>query len=163
MKTLSLVFARVYAHITPAMNLVAVVSILFASLAPAQPAMAQLLWFRPETAVVSPTTNRLFPTSTDRVARRTMKITVTAYNSLPEQTDSTPFETADGTHVRDGIVAANFLPLGTRVKFPDLYGNKEFVVKDRMNARYRERVDIWMEEKHEALLLGKRYTTIEIF
>jgi 3D (Asp-Asp-Asp) domain-containing protein len=49
------------------------------------------------------------------------------------------------------------------VKFPDLYGNKEFVVKDRMNARYRERVDIWMEEKHEALLLGKRYTTIEIF
>jgi hypothetical protein len=33
-------------------------------------------------------------------------------------------------------IAANFLPLGTVVRFPDLYGDKTFVVRDRMNAKY---------------------------
>lgn len=104
-----------------------------------------------------------FPESEDREASKTMRISVTAYNSLPEQTDDTPFETADGTRVRDGIVAANFLKLGTRVRFPELYGDKIFVVKDRMNARYDKRADIWMEHKSDALALGHKYTTIEIF
>ncbi|MEK7108359.1 MAG: hypothetical protein AAB898_01680 [Patescibacteria group bacterium] len=105
----------------------------------------------------------VLPVAGDRAAPRKMKLSVTAYNSLPEQTDSTPFHTADGTHVRDGIVAANFLPLGTRVKFPDLYGDKEFVVKDRMNARYHRRADIWMAEKPDAIAFGHRYTTVEIY
>ncbi|MEK7094551.1 MAG: hypothetical protein AAB886_00390 [Patescibacteria group bacterium] len=104
-----------------------------------------------------------FPESDYREATRRIKISVTAYNSLPEQTDDTPFETADGTMVRDGIVAANFLKLGTRVRFPELYGDKIFVVKDRMNARYDKRADIWMKHKSDALALGHKYTTIEIF
>ena len=107
-------------------------------------------------------TNHL-PIAGNREAPRTMKISVTAYNSEVGQTDSTPFETADGTHVRDGIVAANFLPLGTRIKFPELYGDKEFVVKDRMNARYYYKADIWMAEKPDAIQFGHQYTRIEIY
>src|SRR3989344_3213041 len=65
-----------------------------------------------------------------------MILAATAYSSTPDQTDDTPFITAKGTTVRDGIIAANFLPFGTRIKIPDIYGDKIFVVEDRMNRRY---------------------------
>ena len=107
------------------------------------------------------TTN--FPVSRDRMPHKTIKISTTAYNSLPNQTDTTPFQTADGTQVRDGIVATNFLPMGTRVKFPDIYGDKEFVVKDRMNARYFKHIDIWMEDLSDAREFGNKYTALEIY
>lgn len=42
---------------------------------------------------------------------------ITAYASVPDETDSTPFITADGSHVADGIVASNILPFGTGLKF----------------------------------------------
>ena len=116
-----------------------------------------------EWVVTSTPVQTELPVAGDREAPRTMKIPVTAYNSLPNQTDSTPFHTADNTHVRDGIVAANFLPLGTRVKFPELYGDKEFVIKDRMNRRYTYKADIWMEEYSDAIDFGLNYTTIEIY
>ncbi|MBI2674482.1 MAG: 3D domain-containing protein, partial [Candidatus Yanofskybacteria bacterium] len=60
-------------------------------------------------------------------------VMASAYSSTPDQTDDTPFITAWGTQVRDGIIAANFLPFGTLVKMPDLYGDKIFTVEDRMN------------------------------
>lgn len=104
-----------------------------------------------------------FPVIDTREPSRTMKIPVSAYNSLSNQTDSTPFHTADGTYVRDGLIAANFLPLGTRVRFPELYGDKEFIIKDRMNKRYNYKADIWMEEYSDAIQFGVHYTTIEIF
>ena len=46
--------------------------------------------------------------------------------------------------MRDGT-AANFCCWHTR-EVPRPYGT-EFVVKDRMNARYHRRADIWMAEK----------------
>ncbi len=95
--------------------------------------------------------------------RRTVRIPLTAYNSEVGQTDSTPFITASGTHVRDGIVAANFLPIGTKVRIPELFGNKVFVVEDRMNKRYWHKMDIWMEHKSDARQFGVQYATVEIF
>ncbi len=96
-------------------------------------------------------------------AVKTYRLTVTAYSSTPDQTDATPFTTANGTRVRDGIVAANFLPFHTRVRFPDLYGDKVFVVEDRMNARFPNRVDIWMEARKPARDFGlKRGVTMEV-
>lgn len=97
-----------------------------------------------------------------RDPRKTMYIMVTAYNSEPGQTDDTPFTTAFGTQVRDGIVATNFLPKGTIVRFPEQYGNKEFVVEDRMNARYYYQMDIWMADKPEAIKFGARFLKMEI-
>jgi len=88
-------------------------------------------------------------------------ITVTAYSSEPRQTDSTPFTTAWITPVRDGVVALNFLPKGSVVRFPDLYGDKIFVVEDRMNVRYTYRADIWMTTREEAKQFGIQYVRME--
>jgi 3D (Asp-Asp-Asp) domain-containing protein len=95
---------------------------------------------------------------------RVMTVSMTAYNSLPEQTDGNPFETAMGTTVRRGIVAANFVPLGTYIKIPELYGDEIFVVEDRMNSRYTSRVDIWMEEYADARKFGVKHDIkVEIY
>ncbi len=95
-------------------------------------------------------------------SKKTINIVVTSYNSEPGQTDSTPFITAFGTQVRDGIVATNYLPKGTKVRFPDLYGEKIFVVEDRMNIRYNKQVDIWSADKQFSRAFGARYLRMEI-
>lgn len=101
-----------------------------------------------------------FPKSGDSVIKQ--KITVTAYSSTPDQTDDSPFITANGTVVHDGIVAANFLKFGTRVRFPTLYGDKVFVVTDRMNVRYNYHLDIWMPSRESAKQFGVKYVDVEI-
>lgn len=103
------------------------------------------------------------PTPGLRAPSYTMKVIATAYNSLPNQTDDTPFITASGTHVRPGVIAANFLPIGTKVKIPDYYGDQVFVVEDRMNQRYDKRIDIWMEGIEGARLWGVRTVAIEVY
>ncbi len=104
----------------------------------------------------------VLPQIAKKEPRKTMVMTVTAYSSEPEQTDDTPFITAFGTHVRDGIVATNCLPRGTVVRFPEVYGDKEFVVEDRMNARYYYRMDIWMPETEQAIQFGAKLLKVEI-
>lgn len=103
------------------------------------------------------------PEISDNQPRQTIKIPITAYSSEVGQTDSTPFITASGSMVHCGIVAANFLPIGTRVRFPELFGNEVFVVEDRMNVRYNKRIDIWMEETADAKNFGLQWTTVEVF
>jgi len=88
-------------------------------------------------------------------------LTVTAYSSEFRQTDSTPFTTAWQTPVRDGVVALNFLPKGTMVRFPDMFGDKIFIVEDRMNIRYPYRADIWMYETLDAKQFGIKYLRME--
>lgn len=81
-------------------------------------------------------------------------VTVTAYSSTVDQCDSSPFITASGTHVRDGVIATNLLAFGTKVKFPSIYGDKIFVVEDRMNKRFSNRADIWFSTREEAKRFG---------
>lgn len=90
------------------------------------------------------------------------EVWVTAYSSTPEETDDTPFITASGKGVRDGIVAANFLPIGTRVKIPAVFGDKIFTVEDRMHPRKKNVMDVWMPSKGEALKFGAYYTEIAV-
>ncbi|MBU4331978.1 hypothetical protein KKD20_02540, partial [Patescibacteria group bacterium] len=59
--------------------------------------------------------------------------------------------------------AANFLPVGTVIRFPDKFGDKLFVVEDRMNERFSLQVDIWMSDKEEAKRFGVQYLKMEIF
>lgn len=101
------------------------------------------------------------PKIPDRVVR-TVSVVVTAYSSTTWQTDDTPFTTASGTMVRKGVVAANFLPIGTKIKLPDLYGDKIFVVEDRMHPRQKYVVDIWFPSYSEALNFGAKYTKIQV-
>jgi 3D (Asp-Asp-Asp) domain-containing protein len=87
---------------------------------------------------------------------------VTAYTSREEETDETPFTSASGETVYWGMIATNAYPFGTHVRFPDLYGDKVFEVKDRMHSRYKRRMDIWFPELGRADDFGLRTTKIEI-
>lgn len=95
--------------------------------------------------------------------RRVMYVTVTAYSSTPDQTDDTPFIAATGKRVHDGMVAANFLRFGTKVRFPDYFGDKNFVIEDRMHERFSNRMDVWMETREEAKQFGIRRLKVEIY
>lgn len=103
-----------------------------------------------------------FPISEKRSASYFMHVPTTAYSSTVDQTDDTPFITASGTLVRPGVVAANFLPIGTHLRIPDYYGDMVFVVEDRMNERYNGRLDIWMETRDQAIKWGIRHVIIEV-
>lgn len=100
--------------------------------------------------------NRIEPLS------QASKIVITAYSSSPEETDETPFITAAGTAVRPGIAAANFLPIGTKIRLPDAFGEQVFVIEDRMHSRYSDRVDVWFDDKSTAQDFGKQLSRIEI-
>ena len=94
---------------------------------------------------------------------RTVKVIVTAYSSTPDQTDETPEITAANTTVRDGIIANNLLPFGTKVRLPELYGDKIFVVEDRMSRKKGSyHFDIWFPSYWEAKSFGAQNTYLEV-
>ena len=111
------------------------------------------------TALVA--TNRL-KTPQSNAPKKSFPVVITGYSSEPGQTDDTPYITASGAYVREGVAAANFLPLGTAFRIPKLFGDRVFIVKDRMNKRYDERVDIWFAETSHAKRFGIKTAMIEV-
>jgi 3D (Asp-Asp-Asp) domain-containing protein len=104
---------------------------------------------------------------TDEVPAETIR-EITAYNvGDPAQTSGDPCESANGEDIcaalKAGLkrCAANFVPLGSQLNIA-AYG--VCTVTDRMNGRYKNRVDLAMriDEKEKALQLGlqKRRVTI---
>ena len=91
---------------------------------------------------------------------KTLSMRITAYASVPEETDDTPFITANGTRVHDGIVASNILPFGTKIQIPALFGEKIFTVEDRMSKRIGNTIDIWMPTKLDAVDFGVTHTSV---
>ena len=91
-----------------------------------------------------------------------MTVIATAYTPRPEETDETPYLTAAGTRTREGVVAANWLPFGTKVKID----GKIYTVEDRMNSRYTAafpaRIDIVFTSLEKARKFGKQKIEIEI-
>jgi len=83
---------------------------------------------------------------------------VTAYSSTEDQCDSTPFITANNEKVRDGIVASNEFEFGQKI----MIDNKIYVVADRMNKRYKNRIDIWKFDRAEAINFGKQIKEITL-
>lgn len=98
--------------------------------------------------------------------KRVLYVTSTAYSSDVAQTDSTPCITANGfnvcEHGRENIVATNALPFGTRVRFPEIYGDEIFYVMDRMNRRYTTRVDFWKTSRNTAIKFGLKRVKMEV-
>lgn len=111
--------------------------------------------------------NTLLPTSETFCIKKTepviiIRVIVTGYSSSVWETDETPYITAAGTSVRNGIVATNFLPFGTKIRIPEIYPDQVFIVEDRMHPRNSTNVDIWFPTYWEALDFGAKNTYIEI-
>jgi len=95
----------------------------------------------------------------------TLTVNLTAYNAVPDQTDSTPFETASGAYSNPQVVAARSrdlaraLPFGTIIAIEAPRGNQSTcgyakvqkiigyrVIADSMNPRMHDRVDILLNQ-----------------
>lgn len=97
-----------------------------------------------------------------------LRVTATAYNSLPAQTDSTPDIAAWGDRLRPGmkVIAVSRdllkkygLKHRDKVKISGLEG--EYVVLDKMNKRWRKKIDIYMgKDRRKALKWGRKDVTI---
>lgn len=97
-----------------------------------------------------------------REPRSTKWVVASAYTSEPRQTDGTPYVTANGSFVYDGLIAANGYPFGTLVTL-DAFPGKVFRVDDRMNTRYgADRIDVWMTDIKEARQFGMKRVKMEI-
>ena len=95
-----------------------------------------------------------------------MVVDATAFNSIAAQTDAQPHLTASGERLRPGLralaVSADLeklgLSFGTRVEI-DGYG--EWVVLDRMAARWRRKIDLYLgNDEAAAKEFGRRSVTI---
>jgi len=93
----------------------------------------------------------------------TTYITATAYTSRAAETDDSPFIAAWGDHVFWGMIASNAYPRGTKIQIPEYYGDKMFIVSDRMNQRYYHHIDIWMPDLDDARNWGSRYVEIKVY
>jgi len=108
-------------------------------------------------------TQNLNPQGSEFKVLRELTVIATAYSSSVDETDDTPFITAYGSTTRDGVIANNLLPFGTKIMIPELYGNKIFVVEDRMNSRKgKYQIDIWFHSKEDAKEFGAKTLDIEV-
>ena len=100
--------------------------------------------------------------------KRKLRVTATAYSSHRGQTDKTPFLAAWNNRLRPGMkiiaVSRDMLTRygmknGTKVRIGGLRGI--YRVRDKMNKRYRKRIDIYMGvDRRRALRWGRRSVVI---
>lgn len=100
--------------------------------------------------------------------KRKLRVTATAYTSHARQTDKTPFLAAWNNRLRPGMkiiaVSRDMLTKygmrnGTKVRIGGLPGY--YRVRDKMNKRYRKRIDIYMGlDRRRALRWGRRSVVI---
>jgi LysM repeat protein len=98
------------------------------------------------------------------LGKRKLRVTATAYSSHYGQTDKTPFLAAWNNRIRPGmkIIAVSRdmltrygLRNGSKVRIGGLPGY--YTVRDKMNKRYRKRIDIYMgTNRRRALRWGRR-------
>ena len=102
------------------------------------------------------------------IGKHRLRVTATAYSSHSRQTDSTPFLAAWNNRLRPGmkIIAVSRdllkrygLRNGTKVRIGGLRGY--YRVRDKMNKRFRKRIDIYMGiNRRRALRWGRRSVVI---
>jgi len=97
-------------------------------------------------------------------SRRKLSVHATAYTSHSNQTDSTPFLAAWNNRIRPGmkiiavsrdLITKYGITNGSKVRISGLRG--VYVVKDKMNKKWRRKIDIYMgTDRRRALRWGKR-------
>ena len=86
----------------------------------------------------------------NRFEWKSIEVTASAYNSLTYQTSSNPHITAFGDSLKPGLkyiavsrdLLKNGLSHNTLVKIEGLEGT--YLVKDKMNRRFRNKIDLYM-------------------
>lgn len=100
-------------------------------------------------------------------AEQSLEVTATAYNSVEAQTSKQPWLAAWGDTLAPGMkviaVSRDLLELGlgrgTVVRIDGLEG--QFVVLDKMNKRWRRKIDVYMgSDIQAARKFGRRNVTI---
>ena len=108
------------------------------------------------------------PKDSKKYVWHTKVVTATAYNSLAYQTSSQPNITAFGDSLKPGMkyiaVSRDLLALGlkhnTLVTIEGLEGI--YLVKDKMNKRWKNRIDIYMgNDVKAAKKWGRKKVTIQ--
>lgn len=89
-------------------------------------------------------------------------VVVTAYTASKKECGKSDGITASGLRVRKGTVACNFLPCGTKIRIPRLFGNRIFTVIDRMRSDKNNHIDVYVKHRKRALAIGKRIQSIEV-
>ncbi len=108
------------------------------------------------------------PNTKKKKYKNSLRVTATAYTSHANQTDSTPFIAAWGDRLRPGLkaiaVSRDLLKVyglkhKQKVRIKGLEG--EYVVLDKMNKRWRKKIDIYMGlNKRKAFQWGRRKVDI---
>lgn len=102
-------------------------------------------------------------------SNKTMTVDATAYNSVAGQTDGDPWVAAWNNRLKPGqkVIAVSRdlekrgLTNGAKVKIEGLSGT--YTVRDRMNKRFRNRIDVWMEKDvRKARSWGKRKLKVSL-
>jgi len=100
-------------------------------------------------------------------SKHILKVTATAYNSLPDQTQGDPTITAWGDKLLPGMkviaVSRDLIPMGlthdVKVRIDGLSGT--YIVMDKLHKRWSRRIDIYMgNDVKAAKEWGKREVTI---
>jgi len=109
-----------------------------------------------------------YPKFVKRFGKHALRVTATAYTSHCGQTDATPFLAAWNNRLRPGmkVIAVSRdliwkygLKNGTKVRISGLPGI--YRVRDKMNKRYKRRIDIYMgTNRQKALKWGRRSVVI---
>jgi 3D (Asp-Asp-Asp) domain-containing protein len=122
------------------------------------------------------------PVVASKTYGKTIVVRSTAYNSLPGQTDASPFKTATGARTRFGIVALSrdllrSIPYGSRIVLEDMgtwangsgrgrynamLSRMVFVVEDTMHPRKTGTVDVWFPARRQAIQWGARRLRVRI-
>lgn len=89
-------------------------------------------------------------------------VSISAYTASKKECGKSDGITASGDMVHDGVIACNFLPFGTKVKIPNMFGDKVFIVKDRMATYNNNNVDIYTKNLWRALRIGRSDQTIVV-
>lgn len=112
-------------------------------------------------------------------------VSMTAYNAVPEQTDSTPNRTSIGAYTNPDIIAARSvdladeLPYGTVIEIVPVSTSTPFdhkcgralvedqiglrVIADSMNSRMRNKIDLLMDMSDKVKVSGKMINPARVF
>ena len=93
---------------------------------------------------------------------RVSGVSVSAFTASKKECGKTDGITASGVKVHDGVIACNFLPFGTKVRIPSMYGDKVFTVYCRLKKGYVNHIDIYTKYVSTANQIGRHTCAIEI-